>query len=51
MIRRSFRVADPGRSAAASLLRWIMSTETPYILGAIAIGLGASLFMDLWNLF
>jgi hypothetical protein len=28
-----------------------MRTETPYILAAIAIGLGASLIMDLWNLF
>lgn len=28
-----------------------MRIETPYILGAIAIGLGASLIMDLWNLF
>jgi Protein of unknown function (DUF2938) len=28
-----------------------MSIETPYILVAIAIGLGASLIMDLWNLF
>lgn len=28
-----------------------MRIEVPYILGAIAIGLGASLIMDLWNLF
>ena len=28
-----------------------MSFEARYILGAIAIGIGASLFMDLWNLF
>ncbi len=28
-----------------------MRIETSYILGAIAIGLGASLIMDLWNLF
>jgi hypothetical protein len=28
-----------------------MRVEIPYILGAIAIGLGASLIMDLWNLF
>lgn len=28
-----------------------MHIETPNILGAIAIGLGASLIMDLWNLF
>jgi hypothetical protein len=28
-----------------------MNTETNYILGGIAIGLGATLMMDLWNLF
>lgn len=28
-----------------------MSTEASYILGAIAMGLGATLVMDLWNLF
>jgi uncharacterized membrane protein YagU involved in acid resistance len=28
-----------------------MSTEATYILGAIAIGIGAILLMDLWNLF
>lgn len=28
-----------------------MSMEANYILGAIAIGIGATLFMDLWNLF
>jgi len=28
-----------------------MSTEASHILGAIAIGIGATLFMDLWNLF
>ncbi|HTY38586.1 MAG TPA: DUF2938 domain-containing protein [Bacteroidota bacterium] len=28
-----------------------MSIETTYILGIVAIGLGASLMMDLWNLF
>jgi hypothetical protein len=28
-----------------------MSTEAHYILGAIAIGIGATLVMDLWNLF
>jgi uncharacterized membrane protein YagU involved in acid resistance len=28
-----------------------MSIEASYILGAIAIGLGATLVMDLWNLF
>ena len=28
-----------------------MSFEPNYLLGAIAIGIGASLFMDLWNLF
>jgi hypothetical protein len=28
-----------------------MSIEANYILGAIAIGVGASLLMDLWNLF
>ncbi len=28
-----------------------MSFQTNYILGAIAIGIGASLVMDLWNLF
>ena len=28
-----------------------MSIETSYILGAIAIGIGATLAMDLWNLF
>jgi hypothetical protein len=28
-----------------------MSLEASYILGAIAIGIGATLFMDLWNLF
>ncbi len=28
-----------------------MSTEAHYILGAIAIGIGATLLMDLWNLF
>ena len=28
-----------------------MSFEANYILGAIAVGIGASLFMDLWNLF
>ena len=28
-----------------------MSTEAPYFLGAVAVGLGATLFMDLWALF
>jgi hypothetical protein len=28
-----------------------MSIEAPYIVGAVAIGLGATLVMDLWNLF
>jgi len=28
-----------------------MSVEANYVLGAIAIGIGASLIMDLWNLF
>ena len=28
-----------------------VSFEGPYILGAIAIGIGATLLMDLWNLF
>ena len=28
-----------------------MKIEIPYILGSVAIGLGASLIMDLWNLF
>src|SRR4051794_3800 len=28
-----------------------MSIEADYILGAIAVGIGATLFMDLWNLF
>jgi hypothetical protein len=28
-----------------------MSTEANYIFGAIAIGIGATLVMDLWNLF
>ncbi len=28
-----------------------MSVEPPYIIGAIAIGIGATLIMDLWNLF
>lgn len=28
-----------------------MITEADYILGAIAVGIGATLFMDLWNLF
>jgi hypothetical protein len=28
-----------------------MRIEAPYILGAIAIGIGATLLMDLWNLF
>ena len=28
-----------------------MSTEAHYILGALAIGIGATLIMDLWNLF
>ena len=28
-----------------------MSIEANYILGAIAVGIGASLVMDLWNLF
>lgn len=28
-----------------------MSIEAQYIFGAIVIGLGATLFMDLWNLF
>ena len=28
-----------------------MSIEATYILGAIAVGIGASLVMDLWNLF
>jgi len=28
-----------------------MSIEANYILGAIAIGIGATLVMDLWNLF
>jgi len=33
------------------MLRKVMSIDTNYILGAIAIGIGASLVMDLWNLF
>src|ERR1700692_4539179 len=28
-----------------------MSSEAKYFLGAIAIGIGATLVMDLWNLF
>jgi len=28
-----------------------MSIEAVYILGAIGIGIGATLIMDLWNLF
>ena len=28
-----------------------MSTEAPHFLGAVAVGLGATLFMDLWALF
>ena len=28
-----------------------MTTEASYILGAIAVGIGATLMMDLWNLF
>ena len=28
-----------------------MSTEAPYFLSAVAVGLGATLFMDLWALF
>ena len=28
-----------------------MSTETTYLIGAVAVGLGATLFMDLWALF
>ena len=28
-----------------------MSIEAKYVLGAVAIGIGASLLMDLWNLF
>ena len=28
-----------------------MKLEAHYILGAIAVGIGATLFMDLWNLF
>ena len=28
-----------------------MSTEAPNFLGAVAVGLGATLFMDLWALF
>jgi DUF2938 family protein len=28
-----------------------MSIEASYVLGAIAIGIGATLVMDLWNLF
>jgi hypothetical protein len=28
-----------------------MSIEADYILGAIGVGIGATLFMDLWNLF
>jgi hypothetical protein len=37
--------------AATSVSRVIMRIEAHYILGAIAIGIGASLIMDLWNLF
>ena len=29
----------------------LMSIEANYVLGAIAIGMGATLLMDLWNLF
>ena len=28
-----------------------MTIETNYVLGAVVIGIGATLFMDLWNLF
>ena len=28
-----------------------MSAESPYFLGAIVVGVGATLFMDLWSLF
>jgi uncharacterized membrane protein YagU involved in acid resistance len=31
--------------------RWTISIEARYILGAIAMGIGATLTMDLWNLF
>jgi hypothetical protein len=31
--------------------RWMMDVEANYIIGAIAIGIGATLVMDLWNLF
>jgi hypothetical protein len=31
--------------------RQIMGTEATYFLGAIVVGLGATLFMDLWALF
>jgi hypothetical protein len=33
------------------LSRQIMSTEATYFLSAVAVGLGATLFMDLWALF
>jgi Protein of unknown function (DUF2938) len=29
----------------------VMSTEAAYLVGAVAVGIGATLFMDLWALF
>ena len=40
-----------GVKQLGSITRWIMRFEISSILGAIAIGLGASLIMDIWNLF
>ena len=34
----------------AAILKQIVSTEATYFLGAIAVGLGATLFMDAWAL-
>jgi DUF2938 family protein len=35
----------------AAVIQVLMRIEADYVLGAIAIGIGATLSMDLWNLF
>lgn len=37
--------------AATSGSKWIVSMEATYIPGAIAVGVGATLLTDVWNLF
>ncbi len=45
------RIAEIGPSDGGIILRIIMNIETNEIFGAVVIGIGACVMMDLWNLF